>query len=179
MSSDDQLDHSGIWPAAPYTGPERRRFARATEPRWLLIFLRRLWSLIAYSDTTPTRFLLMSVAAVMAIGLVAPGDSLSRPAYSYLAEVAGSNADLKWSAVWAAFCLLTVWRIFSARPRPKLAFCVNLFGAMLFSSLPVAIYLQRPTPFPIGIVPYAGLALAAAWVAVRTNINSGRGWRAD
>lgn len=177
-----RLDESGVsWPMTElYTGPERRRHARdGAEPRYVAILVRRLWSLIAFSDTTPTRFLLGLCATSWAGGLLLPGQSLDREAYHYFAAMLGAHADQKFAAVWAVYAALTFWRIFSPVPRPAIALAINIAGAMLFASVPLEVYVVRSYPFPIGIAPHIVVAWAAAWVAVRTNINPARGWRAD
>lgn len=178
----DPLNESGIsWPMVDlYTGRERRRHPReGAEPRWIMILLRRLWSLIAYSDTTPTRCLLGACAAAWSFGLLLPGQSLDREAYHYFTIMLGSNSDEKFSAVWGVYAALIFWRILSLPHRPRLALAINVYGALLFASVPLEIYAVRPFPFPIGIAHYVAVAAAATWVAVRTNINPARGWRAD
>lgn len=148
--------------------------------RGIPLIAHRLWEFIAYSDTTPTKGLLALTATFWAALLLLPGDSLNRPVYFYLALVAGDHPDEKWAAAWLLYALPMWWRVFSApRRHVWFAMVLNIYGLGLFATIPVCFFMQRLYPFPVGSGPYVALALAAAWVLVRTNNNPFRGWRGD
>lgn len=161
-----------------YTGPERRRHPPRCGWRstWLGLIVGRFWSLIAYSDTTPTRFMLALAATFWAILLYLPGETFGRPVYRYMALVASEET---WASFWALHAIGMWWRIFSAVDRPRLALAIHMLGAMLFTAAAVSIYLSRLYPIPAGIAPDVVLALAAGWVLVRTQVHSEKGWRRD
>lgn len=146
---------------------------------WRLV-LRRFWELIAYSDTAPTRFMLASAATFWCALLLLPGDSLNRPVYFYLALIAGDHPDEKWALVWAVYAFPMWWKIFSRPDKARwVPLLLNLYGLAIFSVIPVCFIMERLYPFPVGSGPYITMALAAAWVAVRTHKNPVRGWRGD
>ena len=176
----DINDSSGVHSFPYYTGPERRSRPRVGEPSgWLATLMRRIWALVAYSDTTPTRFTLATAASFWAFMLLFPGDSMSRPAFRYLSESLGSYADEKLGGAWGVLAIGMWWRLLSGSPRPRAALAINIYGAMLFSTMPVAVILDHIYPAPAGLAPAFALACASYWVAVRTNIYSAKGWRSD
>lgn len=162
-----------------HLGIDRRQSSRPS--RWkgsrCGILLTRIWSLIAYSDTTPTRAMLAMAALLWAVMLAYPGDTFTRPVYRYMAEVAGTNAELKWTIAWAIYGALLMVTIFSSKPRPWWALVVNSMGVMLTSSSVISVFLTLTTPLPASIAPDIVMAAAAAWVLVRTHVNSEEGWR--
>ena len=181
----EPMDGSGSWPVITslyYTGPERRQQDRKGSPRLtpVRVLLRRLWSLIAYSDTTPVRAILAVAAALWAILLFMPGETIAvRPVYRTLAELTGTNADLKWACAWTLLACCLTWRLFSAQRRAGWALTINVFASVMFSVTPLSILWQQPYPIPAGIAPEVAMALAAYWATVRTNINTVHGWRGD
>ena len=142
-------------------------------------FLRRLWSLIAYSDTTPTRFMLALTASTWAFLLAWPGDTFDRPVYRYMLAIAGDHAEIKWCVLWAIHATGMWWRIFSGRPRPYWALAIHSLGVILFSCAAIAIFLTLTHPLPAAAAPDFIMAIASFWVLVRTHINSEPGWRND
>lgn len=158
---------------------ERRRRKRAENEPIIVGVLWRLWSLVAYSDTTPTRFMLAFAASLWAMLLYLPGDTFSRPVYRLMAELAGENAELKWAALWTVHAVGMWWRVVAKKPRPYIAFCINSLGVLLFSGAAYSIFFTLTFPLPAAIAPDIVLALAAFWVMVRTSVNSEQGWRGD
>jgi len=143
------------------------------------VFLPRLWSLIAHSDTTPTRFMLAITASMWAILLAWPGDTSERPTYAYMVSIAGNHAELKWCTLWALHAGGMWWRIFSSTPSASWALAIHTLGLALFSSAAIGVAMTITPPVPAATAPDFVLALAAFWVLVRTHINSERGWRDD
>ena len=158
---------------------ERRRRQRAENETWYCRIFWRAWSLVAYSDTTPTKFMLAIAATCWAVLLYWPGDTFTRPVYKYMAEVAGADAELKWAALWTIHAAGMWWRTFANKPRPYIAFCVNSLGVLLFSGAAYSIFFTLTYPIPAAIAPDIVLALAAFWVMLRTSVNSEDGWRGD
>jgi hypothetical protein len=177
------MDHPGIKEqkmTTDYLGPERRRLTRrGWRSTWLGLFLGRLWSLVAYSDTTPTRFMLAWISVFWAVMLAWPGDTLSRPVYIYLAEVAGEHGDLRLAAAWSIAAAGMFWRVFAANERPWTALILNSYHFMLYAATLTAIFMSRPFPLPAAIAGDIVCLMASAWVLVRTHINSEAGWRRD
>lgn len=166
--------------ATPYIGPERRKHVRLGWRRGKLgVFLGRFWALIAYSDTTPVRFLLAMAASLWAIFLYFPGDTFQRPVYRYMIAMAGDYAEFKWSILWTLHACGMWWRIFATDYRPIASLVINILGVVLFTSSALAILLTLTYPFPAAIATEVSCAFASAWVLVRTHINSEKGWRRD
>jgi hypothetical protein len=163
-----------------YAGPERRTVPRqpVSVSAWAL-FAHRFWSLVAYSDTTPTRFMLALAATGWALLLIWPGDTFERPVYRFMKMIGGDNAEAKWCIAWAAHAGGMWWRIFSSVPRPGWALAVHTLGVILFTSSAISIFLTLTYPLPAAVAPDFVLALAAFWVLVRTHVNNERGWRND
>lgn len=160
-----------------YSGPERRQTHRfGWRSTTLGLILGRLWSLVAYSDTTPTRFLLALSGTLWGIFLLLPGDTFDRPVYAYMHMLANENI---WALIWLTYSMGMWWRLFSSTNQPKWSLFFHILGAMLYSTTSVSIYLTLITPFPAAISTELALAIAAGWVLVRTNINSEGGWRRD
>lgn len=163
--------------ATTYDGPERRMHTRVGWRSGTAgMILGRLWSLIAYSDTTPTRFMLAGAGMMWGFFLFLPGATFDRPVYRYMAMLAG---ETHWAALWLTYSLLMWWRIFSASNAHLWSLVINILGAMLYTTTSVSIYLTLTYPFPAAIATELILALAAGWVLVRTNINPEGGWRRD
>lgn len=164
----------------PYIGPERRKHVRLGWRRGKLgIFLGRLWALIAYSDTTPVRFMLAMAATLWAFFLFLPGNTFDRPVYRYMVVVAGEDAELKWGLLWSLHACVMWWRIFATDYRPVTSLLINILGVILFTSSTIAILVTMTYPFPAAIATEMSCAFASAWVLVRTHINSEKGWRRD
>ncbi len=163
---------------APYTGPDRRKSDRAMgwHSTTFGLVLGRLWSLIAYSDTTPTRFMLGLAGACWSLLLFAPGDTFNRPVYRYMALLGPENI---WAALWAVYSGLMFWRVFSSSKKPTWSIVVNTLGMMLYWCTTVSIYLTLTYPLPAALAVDVVLSLSAAWVLIRTNINPEGGWRRD
>lgn len=141
--------------------------------------MKRLWSLIAYSDTTPTRFMLALAATSWCILLAVPGDTFDRPVYKYMALVAGDHAEAKWCIFWGLHSAGMWWRTFSARPSLYWALAINSLGLALFGSAAISILTALTYPLPAAVAADFVMAAAAFWVLVRTHINSEHGWRID
>lgn len=174
-------DDSGMHHLGVYVGQDRRTHSvpvavdlRKKPPSiW-----EKLWELISVSDTTPTKFLLATSATLWCALLLLPGDSLQRPIYFYLAQLAGERPDEKWAFTWGIFAACEWWNTFTSG-HPRRSLFVNAFGMVLYCSIPMAILMQRSYPFPIGAAPYVAIAMASIWVTVRTDINPRKGWRGD
>lgn len=158
---------------------DRRNNPRPLIETPLRRFTCRIWALIAYSDTTPTRFMLALAATAWAVLLLAPGDTMTRPVYRYMADLAGSDAELKWAALWVLHATGMWWRTFSTVPRPRIALAINSLGLGLFGGAAISIYATLTYPIPAAVAPDVVLALAALWVLARTGINGETGWRVD
>lgn len=143
---------------------------------WFGEIVGRLWYLIAYSNTTQTRFFLALTASFWAGMLAIPGDSFSRPQFGYMRAIAPEGA---WMLAFVIYAGATYWRVFADTPRPMAGFVVNGLGLVLFAAVAVSIGTLPITPVPAGAAAHFTIALAALWVFVRTNINSPKGWRND
>lgn len=162
-----------------YSGVERRRRQRAGWCNtWSGRLVGRLWWLIAYSDTTQTRFFLAVAATLWALALALPGDSFSRPTFAYMQAIA---PECVWMAGFALYSGIGFWRVFATRAVPCVAFLANVYGLCVFSAVAFCVVTVggQDHPFPAGGAAHCAVALAAAWVLVRTNVNSPQGWRHD
>jgi len=163
-----------------YMGPERRtRDRRGWRATWLGLIAGRLWYLVAYSDTTQTRFFLGIVALLWVAGLLVPGDSFSRPTFEYMRDMAGADAEQKWTVAFAIYGVVNMFLVFHHVRFRGVALIVNSVGVVLFASVAFAVATLSGEPFPAGAAAHCGVALAAIWVLVRTHINSPPGWRHD
>jgi hypothetical protein len=153
-----------------------RKGWRAT---WLGLVTGRMWYLVAFSDTTQTRFFLGITALLWALALIMPGDSFSRPTFAYMSMLAGDNAEEKWTAAFALYAVLDIWLVFYYVRTKYVSFLVNVFGVLLFTSVAYAVGTLSGEPFPAGVAAHCGVALAAVWVLIRTHVNSPVGWRHD
>src|SRR6188768_4210341 len=86
----------------------------------------RLCDLILHSDTTPTRFGLAVAALFWTIGLLVPGDTMTRPVYRFMGEVL---PEIGWTVLWGTYAALMFWRVFTITEGKSLwPFIVNAFG---------------------------------------------------
>jgi hypothetical protein len=160
------------------TDPTERRHKPRTGWRasWFGEVSGRLWYLVAYSDTTQTRFFLCITAMLWAAALALPGDSFSRPQFAYMRALASEGV---WMLAFVLYAGAIFWRVFSDRRRQRIAMIVNAVGVTLFSSVAFSISTLPISPIPAGAAAHWAIALAALWVFVRTNINGWNGWRHD
>jgi hypothetical protein len=136
----------------------------------------RLWSLVAYSNTTPTRFMLALAATCWAILLAWPGDTFQRPVYFYMSRLAPEWA---WMVLWGIHAAGMWWRCLAESSSPKAALAVNVLGVFLFAGSAAMIFLTLTYPLPAAIATDIVLAMAAIWVLIRTHVNSDDGWKGD
>lgn len=174
----DVLDTTGSHGGLPIVERRARPREPGEEKRWHIIFGKRLWSLISTSDTAPTQFFLAMCSGMVAATLLFDGDSLSRPAYHFMAGAVGAYADEKWASLFVLFAVLEMFNTITFG-HPRFSLAVNLFGAALFMAIPIAIYWEPVQPPPLIGPLSAAVALAAGWVAVLTNNKPARGWRGD
>jgi hypothetical protein len=134
----------------------------------------RLLSLLAESDTTPVRFLLMLFALAQAVAFYVNVDC-TYVGCKFMQAVMPFQV---WGAIFAVYAAAKIWRILDGRSRPLIAGVINGWGAALFGGLATALVAAR-WPDWILAVPYMVFALAAVWVFARTAINPQRGFRSD
>ncbi len=132
----------------------------------------RLWYLIAYADTTQTRFFLAIVASLWVGALLLPGDSFARPTFIYMAAIAGDDAELKWTIVFAVYAAAAFYGVFARGTGSWLATVINALGLVLFSAVAWSVATLSGVPFPAGAAAHCGIAMAAMWVLIRTHANS-------
>jgi hypothetical protein len=131
-------------------------------------------SLVLESDTTATKFTLMSFAFLQ--GAAFPFNaSCPYIACRFLEDVMPYEV---WTALFLSYAALKAWRIFDGRSRPMIARVINGYGAAMFGAFASALLVAR-WPFWILAVPYFVFAFAAIWVFARTAINVDRGFRGD
>lgn len=155
---------------------ERRQIPRAAQLTGWRVLLTRVWSLILYSDTTPTRFMLAIAATFWCVLLAYPGHTFDRPVYLYMSRVA---PEWMWSVVWGFHAVGMWWRTFSSVQHPVAALIINSLGVMLFTMAAISIFLTLTLPVPAAIAADLVFAVASFWVLIRTHINNGDGWRID
>jgi hypothetical protein len=155
---------------------ERRAHSRPVHQSKATTFFARIWSLVAYSDTTPTRFMLAIAASSWSLMLALPGDTFERPVYRYMALV---GPEWAWAWLWGFHAAGMWWRTFSDKPRPIAALLINMLGVMLFTSSAISIFLSLTYPLPAAVAADVVFALAAFWVLIRTHVNNASGWRID
>lgn len=142
---------------------------------------RRLFQLIAYSDTTPTRFFLALTATMWCVTLALPGDTFLHPVYYAMVAVTfGSvHSEEVWSGLWGILAAGMWWRTFSSTPAPRAAIAINALSVALYSVSTYSVLAYRLWPFPAMMVPGLACVAASAWILVRTHVNSENGWRID
>lgn len=142
---------------------------------------RKLFQLVAYSDTTPTRFFLALTATMWCVTLALPGDTFLYPVYYAMVAVAlgSAHAERVWSGLWGILAVGMWWRTFSSTPAPRAAIAINVLSVGLFSVSTYSVFAHRLWPFPAMMVPGLACVVASAWVLVRTHVNSEDGWRID
>lgn len=139
--------------------------------------LRRAWSIIAYSDTTQTRFFLALTAAMWTVALLLPGDSFTRATFTYMAAMSGDHAEIKWTTAFGVYSMLAFWRVFSSVRHKWISIIINAIGVALYSTVAFSVVTLPGIPFPAGAAAHCSIALAALWVMIRTQVNSIPGWR--
>lgn len=162
--------------AAHLDAAPRRRKDDALAPHAEDGFCHRFVDLLLRSDTAPTRCFLAIAAALWAIGLLMPGDTMSRPVYRYMGAFAGETF---WFWCWASYSGLMVWRVFTARGGRIIPLSINVFGLCLWGFCSVSMMMTMTYPYPAGIAPDFACLLAALWVFARTHILPFGGWRGD
>lgn len=155
---------------------DRRTRPRPDREPPTLRFLCRVWSLIAYSDTTPTRFMLAIAATCWSVLLAWPGNTFERPVYFWMSQI---GPEWSWALFWAIHAAGMWWRTFATTPRPRFALAINSLGVLLFTGAAVSIFLTLTYPLPAAIAADVVFAMASFWVLVRTHVNSEHGWRID
>jgi len=139
-------------------------------------FRERLLDLVLRSDTTPTRFFLGIAGAMWSAGLLMPGDTMERPVYRYMADLA---PEIVWATAWAAYSYAMFWRVFSDDHRWRVALLINSLGLALWGYTSFSIFATLTYPYPAGTAPDFACLGAALWVFARTHIFPLGGWRGD
>ena len=93
-----------------------------------------------------------------------PGDTFSRPAYQYMAEVGGEFSEWEWAVAWGLYTCGMAWLIFSSKRHAMCALIVNSWGVMLTSGAVIAILMALTPPLPAAIAPDIVVMIAAAKV---------------
>lgn len=139
----------------------------------------RFTSLMLESDPTPTKASLATFAALTALFFWLDkgrcGLHLCDALENMTLWIGGYKA---WGVAWTVYAIAQLWRIFEGVHRPAVAYVLNFVGAAMFGATAVASLIARWPNFLVA-VPYLTLALASIWVAARTAINPGRGFRGD
>lgn len=135
---------------------------------------RRFHDLIWCSETSATRFTLALTATMFA---VSSWNASECPYVGcvYLGLVAPWPV---WGVAWGVYAVMKWWRLFDGKSRPRIALAVNIVGSFLFWSSAIALALARAPYFTL-TASAISLAFASVWVLLRTDINSGFGYRGD
>lgn len=136
----------------------------------------RFWELVLHSDTTPTKFFLAIASTLWMLGLIVPGDTMTRPVYQSMAELAPEWA---WALAWAVYSAAMYWRVFANGGRWRIALVINLYGVALWGYTSFSILFTLTYPYPAGTAPDFACLAAAFWVFVRTHVHPLGGWRGD
>lgn len=129
--------------------------------------MNRIYALLIKSDPTPTKFTLCVAAIITAVGFYVDTGHCSYAACAWL------NAIMPWywwAALWTAYAVVKLWRIFDTTYRPHVALVINAVGVVIYSGAAVGAMVARwPNVYlsAFGIT----LALASIWVFARTAVN--------
>jgi hypothetical protein len=129
-----------------------------------------LTRIVLCSDIKPTKFLLGVGATSWAFGMAAPGDTLLRAGYAYLASLAPEPI---WAAVWAIYAAAMFFSTFATLPR-AVSLSLNTFGLAIWSFTTLSMTAVRLVPFPAALAGDFALSFAALWVMMRTDVSMGR-----
>lgn len=142
-------------------------------------FMAKVTNLIWFSETTATRFTLAFSGCLFALFFWTDEGTCKFIACQSLYESAEPIGGWRtWAVSWTFYGCAAMWRLFDDRSRPICAYGVNDLGAFLYASVAMAVTIGR-WPYVTLSVAEIGLALAAAWVLLRTRLHSGSGLRGD
>jgi hypothetical protein len=125
--------------------------------------------LILCSDTRPTKFALFLGALFWAIGLMLPGDTMTRPSFIYMGTLASENV---WCSLWSVYAVGMLFYTFRRVPN-AFAYMLNALGLALWSIYSLAILVQIPWPWPAGLAADGAMFFAAFWLMIRTGGDGG------
>ena len=120
------------------------------------------------SDLIATRLALFLGEALWAIMLFWPGDTFSRPTYSWMGAVA---PELAWAVAFGVSAVLQISIVIYEQCNRVWAHVFAVWNALLWASS-IALMLAGVYPPPAAIGGEAALAVSALWVAVRPLIIS-------
>lgn len=123
-----------------------------------------------FSDLHGTRFALMLSEIIWAIALWLPGDTFGRPTY-HLMEQMIHDEDI-WGVIWFVSAMLQGYILYTSEYHSRFATWFALFNSALWWIVVVSMYLSVSPP-PAAISAEAAMAVAAAWVWIRS------GWIVD
>jgi ABC-type branched-subunit amino acid transport system permease subunit len=130
---------------------------------------RCFWMLVTRADTAPSEFSLAIFLVVYAFRLVTKGHAYWDTSEYSLVAIMQIPHDL-WAWTLLALGVGQTVSLFSAYPLTKLSriyrIIITGFSAVAVSFIALARWLY--TPNEPGWIPWAGLALAACWIFVRT-----------
>ena len=120
------------------------------------------------SDLIATRLALFLGEALWAIMLFWPGDTFSRPTYSWMGAVA---PELAWAVAFGVSAVLQISIVIYEQCNRVWAHVFAVWNALLWASS-IALMLAGVYPPPAAIGGEAALAVSALWIAVRPLIIS-------
>ena len=120
------------------------------------------------SDLIATRMALFLAEALWSVMLFWPGDTFSRPTYSWMGAVA---PELAWAVAFGVSAVLQISIVIYEQCNRGWAHVFAVWNALLWVSS-IALMLAGVYPPPAAIGGEAALAMSALWIAVRPLIIS-------
>lgn len=120
--------------------------------------------LVFFSDLHSARFLLFLAELFWCISLIWPGTTFERPTYKIMSMIGPEEA---WAMVFGISASLQIYLILTQNYFSKFAQFFAGWNAIFWSLIVISIY-NSVTPPPSAISGEISLAIAAAWVFVRS-----------
>ncbi len=127
--------------------------------------------LVLCSDTRPTRYMLAIGAFFWTVGLLVPGDTMSRPSFAYMGSLAPEPV---WTVLWAIYgCGMFAYSSSRVKLPGLFAFTLNCLGLALWSIYCLAILVATSSPWPAGLAADGAMFMASFWMLIRSGASGG------
>lgn len=125
---------------------------------------KHIINLLFFSELHSAKFILFMAEIIWALALFWPGETFERPVYSIMAKIAQENI---WASVFLVTGFIQLYLLLSQNYFSKFAQCFAAWNAIFWTLIVIAMY-NSVMPPPASISGETSLAIAAAWVFVRS-----------
>ena len=125
---------------------------------------KHIINLIFFSELHAAKFMLFMAELIWALSLFWPGNTFDRPTYSIMSKIASENI---WASAFLATGLMQLYLLLSQNYFTRFAQCFAGWNAIFWTFIVIAMY-NSVTPPPAAISGETSLAIAAAWIFVRS-----------